>query len=300
MAKAPDSAVYGRPPVELARGEASAVQVSPTVPGSARLEDLSGLSDLLVYAPAGSLERRYVLALALQALAPEGRLTVLAPKDKGGARIRKELQALGFEGEEDARRHHRIVSGRRPRSVGDLQDALAEGAPRLLNSLWTQPGVFSWDRIDPGSAVLAERLPALSGEGADLGSGLGYLARTVLASPAVSRLHLVEIDRRAVEASRRNVQDARAVFHWADATQGPDLAGLDFVVMNPPFHATGIEDRGLGQAFIRRAAGLLRPKGVLWMVANRHLPYEKTLREVFKTVHAVGETGGYKVFEAVK
>ena len=35
------------------------------------------------------------------------------------------------------------------------------------------------------------------------------------------------------------------------------LQDLDFVVMNPPFHDGGTEDRSLGEAFIRRAAAVL-------------------------------------------
>ena len=90
-------------------------------------------------------------------------------------------------------------------------------------------------------------------------------------------------------------------FHWADATGAePPLSALDFVVMNPPFHDGGWEDRSLGQAFVRRAAGALRKGGVLWMVANRHLPYEAVLNELFTTVEARADQGGYKVFEAQK
>jgi 16S rRNA (guanine1207-N2)-methyltransferase len=302
MASAPKAAIYGGPPGDLAVGPPDAVQVSPLVPGSSPLEGMTGLDSILVHAPPGSIERRYVLAMALKALAPGGRLTALAAKDKGGARIGKELQAFGSENEETARRHHRIVSCARPASPVGLEDAIAAGRLQIVEAtgLWSQPGVFSWDRIDPGSALLAERMPALGGQGADLGCGVGYLAKAVLASPAVTRIHLVDNDRRAVEAARRNLTDPRGVFHWADATATSELSDLDFVVMNPPFHDTGREDRGLGQAFLRRAAALLRPKGVLWLVANRHLPYEAVLAEAFKSVRPVAQTGGYKLFEAVR
>jgi 16S rRNA (guanine1207-N2)-methyltransferase len=78
-----------------------------------------------------------------------------------------------------------------------------------------------------------------------------------------------------------------------------DLAALDFVVMNPPFHDGGVEDRALGQAFIRAAHRMLRPGGALWLVANRGLPYEAVLAELFGArVTPRGEAGGYKVLEA--
>jgi 16S rRNA (guanine1207-N2)-methyltransferase len=160
--------------------------------------------------------------------------------------------------------------------------------------------VFSWDRPDPGSQQLLAALPPLAGRGADLGCGLGVLARGALAAGGVTRLELVDIDRRAIAAAQRNVEDPRAIFHWADARVAPDLSGLDFVVMNPPFHDRGVEDKELGQGFIRRAHQILRPGGTVWLVANRHLPYEAVLSGLFARVTPRGEGAGFKIYEARK
>ena len=271
------------------------------LPGSTPLEAAGALSSLVMLAPAGTVERRYGLALGLKALVPGGSLIALAPKDRGGSRLKKELQSFGCSVEERIKAHHRICAVVRPEALIGVEAAIADGAPRVIQpfGLVSQPGVFSWDRIDPGSALLAQELPAFNGKGADLGCGVGYLARAVLTSPRVERLALIDIDRRAMDAARRNIEDARADFHWADAT-GPDvpLTSLDFVVMNPPFHDGGFEDKALGQAFIKRAAAALRKGGALWLVANRHLPYETTLTGLFATVEVKIEQGGYKVFEA--
>ena len=70
--------------------------------------------------------------------------------------------------------------------------------------------------------------------------------------------------------------------------------------MNPPFHDGGAEDQSLGQSFIRKAAETLRPGGTLWLVANRHLPYEGVLKPLFRRVTSAIEGGGYKVYEAMK
>ncbi len=301
--------VYGAPPAELAVVPPGAVQVSPLSPGAQALEALEpeGLAGAVVAAPPGVVERRYVLARLLQSLAPGAPLTALAPKDKGGARLRKELEGFGAAVVESGRRHQRICQTVRPERPIGLEPAIVAGALQFSEALglWTQPGVFSWDRPDPGTRQLLAALPALAGRGADLGCGLGVLARAVLAGPAlagsgVTRLDLVDLDRRAIAAARRNVQDPRAVFHWADARVAPELSGLDFVVMNPPFHDHGVEDRELGQSFIRRAHQILRPGGTLWLVANRHLPYEAVLRDLFRRVTPHGEGAGFKICEAHK
>jgi 16S rRNA (guanine1207-N2)-methyltransferase len=298
-------AVYGFPPPELAAPGPGARQLSPFVPGAEGIEDIpdGSLTRFVVLAPPGTLERRFVLAQGLRALTQGGLLVALAPKTKGGARLGGELTAFGCEVREDARRHHRICQSRRPARPVGLSEAMDAGAPQISPTLrlWTQPGVFSWDRVDPGTSLLLEHLAGLAGRGADLGCGVGVLALRALENPALITLACIDNDRRAIGAARRNIADERAQLLHADL-RGPasGLEGLDFVVMNPPFHEGGHEDRGLGLAFISAAAAILRPGGVCRMVANIALPYEGRLRAVFANVRMLAQRGGYKVYEAIR
>lgn len=297
--------LYGRPAPGLIDLPAEVEQVSPLIPGS---RDLAGLPDAsleaaFVLAPPGTLERDFVLAHALRALTPGAELTAFAPKDKGGSRLKKALERFGCEVSETARRHHRFCVLVRPPELRDLDIAIVAGAPRLVSALglWSQPGVFSWDRLDPGSALLLETLPDLSGKGADLGCGIGVLSQHLLRSPNVTALALVDIDRRTVECAAHNLSDPRVEILWEDVRRvGERLSGLDFVVMNPPFHDGGTEDRALGASFIAASAQLLRKGGICWLTANRHLPYEGPLTAAFGTVTLKAERGGYKIYEARK
>ncbi len=297
----PTRILYGLPPLDLHQRTAGETQTSPLILGSQALEDLApaSLDEATALAPPGAVERRYVLALILRALKPDAELVAMAPKERGGSRLGKELEAFGCAVQESARRHHRICHVQRPPDLFGADQAIAEGAPRTADGLWSQPGVFSWDRVDPGTAALRQALPPLAGQGADLGCGVGVLAHAVLASPAVTRLHLIDIDRRAVDCARRNLDDPRAELAWGDAISTP-LEGLDFVVMNPPFHAAGWETKALGQRFIEAAHRALRKGGTLWMVANLHLPYEGVLEPLFTRVGRRDGGGPYKVFEAKK
>jgi 16S rRNA (guanine1207-N2)-methyltransferase len=298
-------AVYGAPPPNLASVPARAAQCSPLVPGAQGLEEApdASLQRIVVAAPPGVLERRFVLAHALRALRPGGELTALAPKTKGGARLRKELEAFGCQVVETSKQHQRICTCIRPDALSGLKAAIAAGGPQQPPALglWSQPGIFSWDRPDPGTGLLIPHLGDLSGAGADLGCGAGALALAALASTKLSHLTLVDIDRRAIAAARRNIEDPRAAFLQADL-RDPEtpLAGLDFVIMNPPFHLGAAEDRSLGQVFIARAGGMLRKGGVCRMVANVGLPYEAVLRQSFSRVSVLGQGHGYKLFEAVR
>ena len=161
----------------------------------------------------------------------------------------------------------------------------------------TQSGVFSAGAVDSASALLAEALPEhLAGDVLDLGAGWGYLSAEIVKRVGVTRLDLVEADYFALDCAKRNLCDPRAKFHWADAR---DWTGVyDAVVMNPPFHTGREGDPELGRAFITAARSCLRPKGTLYMVANRHLPYETTLEQCFAKVLELPGNGRFKLFQA--
>ncbi|MFD0859431.1 class I SAM-dependent methyltransferase [Roseovarius aquimarinus] len=160
------------------------------------------------------------------------------------------------------------------------------GAPaEIEGGFVTAPGVFSADGIDPASQALAEALPeTLGAHVIDLGAGWGYLTHRALEREAIARIDAVEADHVALACARRNVADARAQFHWEDALRWRPDALADAVLMNPPFHTARKADPALGRAFIAAAAEMLKPSGQLWMVANRHLPYEQTLAGLFADV----------------
>lgn len=166
---------------------------------------------------------------------------------------------------------------------------------------YRQPGVFSESGIDRGSQVLAAALPAkLPARIADLGAGWGYLSAAALTRTGLQQIDLIEAESLSLDCARLNVTDPRARFVWADVTSHTPDRAYDAVIMNPPFHAGRAAEPALGQAFIAAAARLLAPHGQLWMVSNRHLPYETALRGKFRNLAEVGQDGAFKVFHATR
>lgn len=165
----------------------------------------------------------------------------------------------------------------------------------------TAPGVFSADGIDPASALLAASLPKKIGRNiVDLGAGWGFLTAQLLADPKIESFDIVEADHTALVCARQNLTDPRVRFHWADALTWKPSARVDTVVMNPPFHTGRTADPALGRGFIAAAARILSSSGSLWMVANRHLPYEATLATHFAQVQEAAGDGRFKVLHATR
>ena len=268
--------LFGAPPSELAATAAEARQFSPLCPGAETLERRCPAR--CKTSPCWRRPERssaaMTLALALRALAPGAPLLVMAPKDKGGGRLAKELAELGCALRRDRQAPSSHLRGRRDRRRRrHRRGAGSRRAALFLQSLglWTQPGVFAWDRIDPGSALLLRHLPEFSGRGADFGCGIGILAHKILRSPKVTHLALVDIDRRAIELCRRNVAtNARVTLCWADARALAGLGPLDFIAMNPPFHEGGAESRRSGSTSStrrRRRCAKAEPAG-WWPIAT--------------------------------
>lgn len=252
--------------------------------------------------PKNMVEARYFMALALRAAAQGALICAAAMNDAGGNRIAKMMAEFGLSGVQSYSKHKGRVCWSRLDSADQtaLDQAMTAGAPQLCEGtgFYSQPGVFGWDKIDAGSALLLDCLPeGLKGKGADFGCGYGYLSAALLKRFAAISLIAIDEDARAIAACAQNAPQAEML--WADIAQDDLPQRLDFIVMNPPFHQGKGQDIALGQRFIARAAQSLKKKGVLYMVANAHLPYEGVLAQHFFACEKLHEGQGFKVYKAV-
>lgn len=276
-------------------------------PGAEDLYDAA-----LIRLPRQREEGQFLIAVSWARLKPGGLLMVAAANDGGGARLEKDLAWLAQAGRQSASKYKcRVVWARKGAEVTCPPHWIADGVMRKheVTGFWTQPGLFSWDRVDPATNLLMPYLPrGLSGVAADLGCGYGALALRLLAdNPGLKKLHCADADARALQACEKTVTGrypaASVDYHWLDLSRpsasGPAGFGpVDLVVMNPPFHAEKALAIDTGQAFISNAAAMLKKTGELLMVANAHLPYEGLLHHRFKTVEKKFEGQGFKIFSA--
>lgn len=267
----------------------------------------------LVHLPKQVEEAKYWLALAVERLEEGGILLAAAANDAGGARIEGWFKELGIESTSYSKNKSRAVWGMKhgePAILKNWKDGGAVRAKDIGDGLIfeTQPGLFSWDRIDPASRLLMAHFPpALAGKVADFGCGTGYLSYRALENYSkITSLTLVEADARALACARKNLENVRAgreiQAFWHDATKklsDPSLQ-FDHILMNPPFHMGKKTDIAIGTSFLATAAGHLKKNGALSLVANVHLPYEPVLDTLFKNVKQVAVENGFKILRAIK
>lgn len=266
---------------------------------------------VLMLPPRQRDEARALMARAIEATQPGGRVVAAASNNEGARSSEADLARLVGPVTSMTKNKCRVfwsepLHGAIDTSLTAQWRALDAVRPIGDGRFLSRPGVFAWDRIDVASALLAEHLPAdLRGRAADLGAGFGYLgAELLMRSPGIVALDLYEAEARALELARHNLSSfesrAALAYHWHDVTTGLPHS-YDVIVTNPPFHTHARADRpDVGRRFIAVAAEALAPGGRLWLVANRHLPYETALADNFASVRTVVQRHGFKIVEAVK
>lgn len=289
----------GRPALFL-NGEAhpalhplAVVQPHKTLRNAFPVGDYNGVdrfAEVHVLATPSKQETLEYLALARRAVSPGG-LIFLAVEN-----------GLGADGWRRRFRPERADSKYHARLLQLNPELLPEsGDPRALRTPEGQdfescPGLFSWDRFDPGSQMLLSCMPdELPGYGADFGCGPGLLARELL--DRCERVDAFDVDVRAVAACRVNT-DGKVRTQWMDLAREGPIRKYSWITLNPPFHAGGREQRALGIALLGRAVRNLEPGGTLWLVANQDLPYEAVLDELGMKCEQLKRKGGYKVLQA--
>lgn len=255
----------------------------------------------------GSRDKAETLGLIASAQVPKPKsLAIFWGNDAGGKGLKDHLAKLGVVAWHDAKHHARLAFIPEPAQA--KADILAQwrddAAPKIVGgtSLKAEAGLFSYRKIDPASALLLDYLPSeLKGKVADFGCGWGYLTQNLLnRHSGITELTAIDDDVRAITRMQENITDPRLKMLHADIIADALPISLDAVIMNPPFHIHGAENRTIGLSFIERAAASFKKGAMLYMVANRHLPYEMTLNKLFTKVEMLVDKNGFKVIAAKK
>lgn len=264
--------------------------------------------DMILLLPSKNKQQTHAwMAEAMDKLHDNGQIIAACANNHGAKSYESALKQLAGNTVSRSKSKCRIFSARKTSAFNaELAKQWIDTAqPHHIDShgLISRPGLFSWDRADKGSTLLLGQLPSLTGTGMDLCCGYGLLANTILHSQArVKQIHLVEADRLALDCAIQNTQpwEQNIHPHWSDAASEALPDALDWIVCNPPFHSGQSRDVELGQSIVLHACKSLRQGGMLYLVANRKLPYERLLQSELRQCQTLIEADGFKVMQGIR
>lgn len=265
----------------------------------------------LLFMPKSKGELKLLLAFTQAQLDKSSVIYLVGEKKQGIASGAKVLATIGEKTYKiDSAKHCQLWCTQLPEqeqeSGFDLQDWLEYYTTTIAGKDYTFasiPGVFSFERLDEGSAMLIECMEAvaaknLRGRTLDFGCGsgpIGVLAKSL--KPEIA-LEMVDINWLALQCAQRSCElnGVEATIYASDGWS--DIEGrFDTVLTNPPFHSGVATEYETTERFIRDAYDHMNRYAPLFLVANAFLKYGSVIEARFGRCDLINENTRFKVYK---
>lgn len=170
-------------------------------------------------------------------------------------------------------------------------DYLAKG--RKLQFM-SDAGVFSRQKVDFGSNLLINALPALKGKVLDLGCGYGPIGISLAVLNPGIEVTMADVNRRAVALAQENIRINKVTNAQALESNGFDKIKGKFstVISNPPIRA----GKKVIYPLFEQSITFLEEGGSLWLVIQKKQGAPSAvakLESVFGNCSVTDKSGGY-------
>ncbi|HLG23771.1 MAG TPA: methyltransferase [Candidatus Nanoarchaeia archaeon] len=170
-----------------------------------------------------------------------------------------------------------------------------------LFEFYTSSGIFSKDKVDSGTMLLAKSMMvSKNSDVLDIGCGIGILG-IAAAKLFRANVQMTDINQRAVMLAKKNIRlnNVDGEIFCGELYEKIKKNDFDCVLSNPP-HNAGKE---VCFRIIEGAFEHLKKNGTLQLVARRNKGGEslsKKMEEVFGNVTAIAKQSGYWVYLSEK
>ena len=193
--------------------------------------------------------------------------------------------------------------------------------PELSLTLSAHANVFCKDQIDIGGRFLVEHMPELPSSTEsiniiDLGCGNGLLGvsflrqnqQQILKSLESQQVNVTFCDESfmAIQSAQYNVKANTpelidiCQFVQDDCLTQQKPESADLILCNPPFHQQQAVTTHIAEQMIQHAKTTLKPGAELYLVANRHLPYQGMLKKQFGGFRVVANNNKFTLYHCIK
>ncbi|MDO6563920.1 methyltransferase [Amphritea sp. 1_MG-2023] len=251
----------------------------------------------------------HIINQAIRVLKPGGTLALAGLKNEGIKTYLDKAKKL-FAGQMEASKSDKNTwmgilqsPGSAATELLDDQDycRLRDVASDDHLSYISKPGVYGWNKIDKGSALLISALPQFIASLAsppksllDLGCGYGYLALNGASLGCL--VTATDNNAGALLACTENFRQQQIDGHIiaADCAEGIDQR-FPLILCNPPFHQGFSIEGDMTDRFLKAAHRHLQPDGIACFVVNLHIPLERKAKKLFSTIEVIADNGSFKL-----
>jgi 16S rRNA (guanine1207-N2)-methyltransferase len=273
--------------------------------------------DIIIDLPKGRSLAQSWLLKAYDALRVGGRLYLAGSKSEGIQAVIKDAEELlGIPAILGYKKGNRIVRyvknipahklpvwAQRPGIAPNTWHEMGITIKNHSLKLYSLPGIFSYDRLDPGTQILLSAVDIQIGaQFLDLGCGYGIIGLIAGLSGAAP-VDLVDVNLLAVAATRKNIISngiKSAAVLPSDVLQSVSDHQFDQILTNPPFHSGKAVDYQMSHAFIEQSWRHLKPGGEFNLVANQFIRYDNLMKPLFRQITVLAESNGYRVWQGIK
>ena len=166
----------------------------------------------------------------------------------------------------------------------------------------SKPGQFGWNKLDSGSALLAEQLKQLQIENPDtildLGCGYGFLSLAAHQQWPDATITATDNNAAALISCQQNLtqQAIRGEVIAANCASGITKKQA-LILCNPPFHQGFSVESDLTEQFVSTAKRLCKPDGCALFVVNAFIPLERIAKKHFRHQQQLLNNGHFKLFK---
>ena len=168
-----------------------------------------------------------------------------------------------------------------------------------LFKFYTSSNIFSRERVDPGSKLLADTMVVFEGSKVlDLGCGCGILGIVAKKICPEAEVWLSDVNELAIKYSKLNAELNNVDVKVVKSNVFENINELfDIIVTNPPYTA----GKEVIQSFIQQSYEHLNSKGVFQLVATKKFRYvEALLKKYFDGFELFRKQGNYLIYFAYK